>query len=128
MKRQDLQERYEALGDERDFLEGKPLYEQALAGSPEAQTLLEYGYLLECHGRNELRRAVAQYERAIDLDPALDKPHYQLISARAGLLETERSIVDYETRLAASSGEPRARIAFLQSRTTSRTPTTTPSR
>jgi tetratricopeptide (TPR) repeat protein len=108
MKRQDLQERYEALGDERDFMEAKPLYEQALAGSPEAQTLLEYGYLLECHCRNELRRAVAQYERAIDLDPTLDKPHYQLISARAGLLETDRSIVDYEKRLAASSGEPRA--------------------
>ena len=61
-----------------------------------------YGYLLESHGRNELRRAVALYERAIELDPDDDKPHYQLISARAGLREAERAVAMYEERLAAT--------------------------
>jgi tetratricopeptide (TPR) repeat protein len=103
----ELLERYEALGDESDFLAAKPLYEQALDEGEDARVLCDFGYLLECHGRSELRRAVALYERAIDLDPDYDKPHYQLISARAGLREPELAVDLYERRLAASPGDVR---------------------
>ena len=60
--KEELLERYEALGDENDFLAAKPLYERALAEALDARVLNEYGYLLECHGRRELRRAVEQYD------------------------------------------------------------------
>jgi tetratricopeptide (TPR) repeat protein len=107
MERDELLERYEALGDERDFLEAKPLYEVGLREAPDARLLNDYGYLLACHGRRELRRAVELYERAIELDPGYDKPHYQLISARAGLGEAELSVATYQRRLAAAPAEPR---------------------
>jgi tetratricopeptide (TPR) repeat protein len=61
-----------------------------------------YGYLLECHGRNALRLAVEQYERAIELDPDADKPRYQLNSAYTALLEPERSIAFCKERLEVS--------------------------
>jgi hypothetical protein len=77
--------RYEARGDEHDFVAAKPLFEQAIAEAEDARLLTGYGYLLESHARNELRQAVDLYERAIELDPDDDKPHYQLIGARAGL-------------------------------------------
>ncbi len=54
MDKRQLLERYEALGNEHDFLAAKPLFERALAERPDADLLLQYGYLLECHGRNEL--------------------------------------------------------------------------
>lgn len=104
MERDELLERYEALGDERDYLAAKRLYERALARAREARLLNDFGYLLECHARRELRRAVALYERAIELDPGYDKPHYQLISARAGLQEPELPVALYERRLADSPG------------------------
>ena len=107
MDRHELLDRYEALGDERDFLAAKPLYEQALAEAPDAKTLLEYGSLLGWHGRHEIRRALAQFERAIELDPSPDKPHYQVISARAALFDTDEAIALYRQRLAASPGEVR---------------------
>jgi hypothetical protein len=68
----------------------------------ESRRLTGYGYLLESHGRNEVRQAVALYERAIELDPDDDKLHYHLIGARAGLREPERAVPLYEQRLAAS--------------------------
>jgi tetratricopeptide (TPR) repeat protein len=102
MDEQQLLERYEALGNEHDYLAAKPLFERALAERPDAELLLQYGYLLECHGRNELRQAVAQYEQAIELDPHADKPVYQLISAYAGLREPERAVALCEARLAAA--------------------------
>jgi protein O-GlcNAc transferase len=104
-----LLELYEARGDPDTFARAKRLYEQALAGagSSDAAVLLGYGYLLECHGRYSLRQAVAQYERAIALDPAVDKPHYQLIGAYAALGEPERSLERYQQRLARSPGEVR---------------------
>lgn len=108
MNEHELLERYEALGDEGDFVAAKPLFERALAEAPESSTLhRDYGYLLECHGRNELRRAVAQYERAIELDPAADKPRYQLNSAYAGLREPERAISYCQERLDASPHDVR---------------------
>jgi tetratricopeptide (TPR) repeat protein len=108
MERDELLERYEALGDERDYLAAKQMYERALADAPDARLLNDFGYLLECHARRELRRVVELYERAIELDPGYDKPHYQLISARAGLQEPELPVALYERRLAASPGELRA--------------------
>ena len=107
MDKEQLRGRYEALGDERDFLAAKPLYERALAERPDARVLNDYGYLLECHGRRELRRAVELYEQAIELDPAFDKPHYQLISVRAALQEQGIAVSSYEQRLASSPDEVR---------------------
>jgi tetratricopeptide (TPR) repeat protein len=108
MNEHELLERYEALGDEADFLAAKPLFEQALAEAPDSSVLRrDYGYLLECHARNELRRAVAEYARAIDLDPRADKARYQLNSAYAGLREQERAIAFCKQRLDASPGDVR---------------------
>jgi tetratricopeptide (TPR) repeat protein len=112
--KQELLERYESLGDERDFTAAKPLYEQALNEREDARVLCDFGYLLECHSRIELRRAVALYERAIELDPDYDKPHYQLISARAGLREPELAVDLYERRLAASPSDVRVHRFLAQ--------------
>jgi tetratricopeptide (TPR) repeat protein len=95
------------LGEEADFLAAKPLYEQALAETVDARLLQDYGYLLECHGRRELRQAVEQYRRALELDPNADKVRYQLISALAALFDTQEMIALYEQRLAASPGDVR---------------------
>src|SRR5260370_6769010 len=97
--KKDLLERYEATGDEAAYLEALPLYEQAARNGADPETLKDYGYLLECHARRLLRRAVELYERAIELDQDFDKPRYQLISARAGLQETELPIAEYEKKL-----------------------------
>jgi tetratricopeptide (TPR) repeat protein len=75
-----------------DFLAAKPLYEQALAEAAEAPLLVEYGYLLECHGRNELRRALDQYRQALALDPEQDKARHQLIWALAALFDRDEMI------------------------------------
>jgi len=50
---------------------------------------------------------VEQYERAIELDPGFDKAHYELLGARAGLREPERSVALYERRLAAAPADVR---------------------
>jgi tetratricopeptide (TPR) repeat protein len=92
MDERQLLERYEALGDERDYVKGRELYERALAHGRDATTILQYGCLLECHGRNELRRAVALYRQACALDPNADKPVWQLIGAYAGLREPEQAV------------------------------------
>jgi tetratricopeptide (TPR) repeat protein len=107
MEKEGLLESYEATGDEQTFAEARRLYEQALAEGADAQALAGYGYLLQCHGSFSLRQAVAQYERAIELDPGADKPHYQLIGARAMLGEPERAIDLYRKRLAAAPAEIR---------------------
>ena len=107
MTKEELLERYEALGEESDFLAARSLYEQALAGEPDARDLTDYGYLLESHARLELRRAVELYERAIQLDPSDDRPHYQLIMARAGLQEPELPIASYQQRVARSPDDVR---------------------
>jgi tetratricopeptide (TPR) repeat protein len=107
MNMDELLERYEALGEERDYLAARPLYEQSADATSDARLLNNYGWLLECHAQRELRQAASLYERAIELDPSYDKPHYQLISARAGLREPERAIAMYEQRLADSPAEVR---------------------
>jgi tetratricopeptide (TPR) repeat protein len=102
MSTDELLAQYEATGDEEAFVEAKTLYEQALAESPgDADLHRTYGYLLECHARNQLRQAVTHYERAIELHPTETKAHYHLIGARAGLREPEIPIALYERRFAA---------------------------
>jgi tetratricopeptide (TPR) repeat protein len=106
-RKKELLERYEATGDEAAYLEALPLYERAARNSADAETLKDYGYLLECHARHLLRQAVTQYERAIELDPDNDKPRYQLISARAGLQEPELPIAEYKKELESAPHEIR---------------------
>ena len=105
--KKELLQRYEATGDEAAYLEALPLYDQAAQDGADSETLKDYGYLLECHARNQLRRAVEMYERAIELDPGYDKPRYQLISARAGLQETELPIAEYEKKVDAEPDQVR---------------------
>ena len=107
-----LMNNYEALGlrpgGEPAYTEAAAVYQQLLAGHPEDATLhQEYGYLQECHGRNLIRAAAGCYERAIDLDPGWDKPHYQLIFAYSALHESDRVIELYKRRLAASPDQIR---------------------
>jgi len=106
-RKRELLDRYEATGDEAAYLEALPLYEEAARNGADPDTLKDYGFLLECHARNKLRRAVELYELAIRLDPFYDKPRYQLISARAGLQETEVPIAEYEKELEANPEEVR---------------------
>jgi hypothetical protein len=96
----ELVERYEALGDENDFLAARRLFEQDLTGRSGALDRRQYGYLLECHGRRALRRAVEQYERAMALDPDQDKVQYQWMHAKAALGEPEDVITRFRNRVA----------------------------
>jgi tetratricopeptide (TPR) repeat protein len=107
-----LMNEYEALGPrpggESAYTEAMLAYQQLLAEHPEdARLHLEYGYLQECHGRNLIRAAVGRYERAIELDPGWDKPHYQLILALSALVDSQRAIDLYKKRLAASPDQIR---------------------
>jgi tetratricopeptide (TPR) repeat protein len=101
-----LLERYEALGHEQDYLAAEPLYERATAATSDPQLLRDYGYLLFAHARNELRRAVEQFNRAIALDPDNEKVHYQLIAAMAALADADDMTTLYRERHAAASDEP----------------------
>lgn len=104
MDERQLLDRYETLGDEQDYEAAKPLYERAVKQARDAETLLQYGYLLECHARNELRRALALYEEAIGIDPTADKPVWQLIGAYAGLREPEWAVAFCEQQFSAAGG------------------------
>ncbi len=100
MDKDELLERYEALGEEADFLAAKPLFEREVRERPDALLLRQYGYLLECHGRLTIRRAIGQYEQAIALDPGADKVRYQWMSAKASLGETGEAVTYYRQRVA----------------------------
>jgi tetratricopeptide (TPR) repeat protein len=102
-----LLERYEALGQERDYLAAKPLYERAIAERSDPDLARDYGYLLFAHARNELRHAVDQFKRAIELEPNNEKVHYQLIQAMAALADTDDMTSLYRERYAAAPEEPR---------------------
>lgn len=114
VEKEELLEQYEARGDAAVFVEAKRLYEAAVETAPDASVLVGYGYLLYCHSQYTLRQAVELYERAIELDPSADKPHWQLIGAYAALREPERAIALYEQRFAASPADLRQR-RFLAS-------------
>src|SRR5260370_12222455 len=107
MDKRDLKDRSEAAGDGAAYEEALPLYEQAMANGADPQDFIDFGYLLECHARNLLRRAVASYEHALELDPDLDKAYYQIIGARAGLRETELPIALHAKRPAAAPDDIR---------------------
>ncbi len=107
-----LMNEYEARGarpaGESAYAEAMTTYQQLLGEHPDdARLHLEYGYLQECHGKNLIRAAAGCYERAIELDPGWDKPHYQLIFARSALHESERVIELYKQRLAAAPDQIR---------------------
>jgi tetratricopeptide (TPR) repeat protein len=112
MDKDELLERYEALGEDGDFLAAKPLFEAeirlreqrnpGLHGPEDALLLRQYGYLLQCHGRITIRRAIEQYERSIDLDPGADKVRYQWIGAKASLGEAETAVDLHRERVAAA--------------------------
>ena len=107
-----LMNEYEALGarpgGESAYAEAMTTYQRLLGEHPDdARLHLEYGYLQECNGRNLIRAAAGCYERAIELDPGWDKPHYQLIFARSALHESERVIELYKQRLAAAPDQIR---------------------
>ena len=96
----ELLERYQRTGSDADFLNAKHAFEEVLAAQPDdARLHLRYGFLYEIRARHHLRDALGHYERAIQADAADDKAHYQLISARAALLEPEVAVARYEKRL-----------------------------
>ena len=103
-----LLDEYNALHDESAYAEAKRAYQQLLAEYPDCAGLhLEYGMLQDWHGRRSIRAAVACYERAIELDPGQDAPHFQLTHSRAALNETEHVIDLYKKRLAAAPDQIR---------------------
>jgi hypothetical protein len=108
-------------GDEDAFVEAKRLYERALAEGEDAQLHVRYAWLLMGHSNFSLRQAVAQYERAIELDPSADKAHYQLIAARASCWS--RSARSISTR--SGSRQRRRRSASTASWPTLTSPGTT---
>ena len=122
MDKDELLERYEALGEDEDFLAARPLFEaeirrreQSEAGlhGPEDSLLLrQYGYLLSCHGRITIRRAIEQYQRSIDLSWDDDQVQYMWIGAKATLDEAGDAITRYKARVAAAPGDVRA-LRFL---------------
>jgi len=121
MDKDELLERYEALGEDDDFLAAKPLFEAEIqrqeenaAGlhGPDAALLRQYGYLLTCHGRITIRRAIEQYQRSIDLGWDDDQVQYMWIGAKATLDEAGDAIIRYRERAAAAPGDVSA-LRFL---------------
>jgi tetratricopeptide (TPR) repeat protein len=121
MNKDELLERYEALGEPDDFLAAKPLFEAEIRRKEDgegglqrrdAALLRQYGYLLVCHGRITIRRAIEQYQRSIDLSPDDDKVQYMWIGAKAALFEPEDTITRYQERVAASPEDVRE-LRFL---------------
>ena len=117
MDKDELLERYEALGEDDDFLAARPLFEAeirrreqsegGLQGPEDTLLLRQYGYLLQCHGRIMIRRAIEQYERAIVLDPDADQVRYQWMGAKASLGEPETAVDLHRERVAAAPGNVR---------------------
>ncbi len=103
-----LLDTYGALGDESVCTEAMRAYQELLAEHPDDAGLhWEYGRLLDAHGRNSIRAAVACFERAIELDPGQNGPHFNLIFSRAALHETELVVDLYKERLAAAPDQIR---------------------
>jgi tetratricopeptide (TPR) repeat protein len=103
----DLLLRYELTGDEDAFVAAQRGFEEAVVARGNGRLLLDYGYLMQCHGSYSTRRAITLYEQAIAADPGLDKPRYQLISAKAAVSEPHDAVAEYRARVAAEPGEVR---------------------
>jgi tetratricopeptide (TPR) repeat protein len=88
--------------DEESFQEAKRFLDAALADGEDAQLLLDYGYIHECRGRTAIREAIHWYERALELDPSLERTRHQLIGAYTALRQTQEAIELYKRRLAAA--------------------------
>jgi tetratricopeptide (TPR) repeat protein len=114
MDKYELVERYEALGDEDEFATAKELFERDLADQADPLFFRQYGYLLECHGRRAIQRAIKQYERSMTLDPAADKVQYQWIGAMGSVGEADSVLARYRARVAAAPGDVRE-LRFLAS-------------
>ena len=122
MDKDELLERYEALGEDDDFLAAKPLFEAeirrqerseaGLYGPGAALLLRQYGYLLNCHGRITIRRAIEQYQRSIDLSDDDDQVQYMWTGAKATLDEAGDAVTRYRERAAAAPGDTRE-LRFL---------------
>ena len=61
MNKDELLERYEALGELADYLAAKPLFERAIEQQPTALVFRQYGYLLQCHGRSRWPSGTARW-------------------------------------------------------------------
>ena len=122
MDKDELLERYEALGEDDDFLAAKPLFEAeirrleeseaGLRGPDVALLLRQYGYLLNCHGRITIRRAIEQYQRSIDLGGDDDQVQYMWTGAKATLDEAGDAVTRYRERADAAPGDTRE-LRFL---------------
>ena len=122
MDKDELLQRYEAFGEDDDFLAAKPLFEAeiqrqeqseaGLHGPGAARLLRQYGYLLNCHGRIAIRRAIEQYQRSIGLGPDDDQVQYMWIGAKATLDEAGDAVTRYQERATAAPGEVRE-LRFL---------------
>jgi tetratricopeptide (TPR) repeat protein len=89
--------------DEESFQAAKRFLEAALADDGEdARLLLDYGYIHECRGRTAIREAIRWYERALELDPSVERTRHQLIAAYTALRQTQDAIELYKRRLAAA--------------------------
>ena len=118
----ELLERYEALGEDDDFLAVKPLFEAEIRRQEESEAglhgpgavllLRQYGYLLTCHERITIRQAIEQYQRSIDLGPGDDQVQYIWIGAKAALDEADDAVTRYQERVAASPEDARE-LRFL---------------
>jgi tetratricopeptide (TPR) repeat protein len=99
---------YDALADESAYSEAEQAYQQLLTEHPEdARLHVEYGLLQQFRGQRSMRAAAACFERAIELGPDEDQPHYQLIFVRAALHQSDRLIDLYKKRLAAAPDQIR---------------------
>jgi tetratricopeptide (TPR) repeat protein len=121
--RDELLERYEALGEDDDFLAAKPLFEAeiqrrqeasaaGLHGPEDARLLRQYGYLLNCHGRIIIRKAIEHFQHSIDLNPDDDQVQYMWTGAKATLDEAADAITRYGDRVAAAPDDVRE-LRFL---------------
>jgi tetratricopeptide (TPR) repeat protein len=99
MGKEQLLERYEARGDERDFRAATRLYEQALDQRPTAQALLEYGYLQECQvlaSLGDADESIGRYRELVESRPDKVRWYRFLVSAylAAGKAEEARAAID----------------------------------
>jgi tetratricopeptide (TPR) repeat protein len=102
-----LLELYEARGDPDTFAEAKRLYEQALAGGVGSRDADRVRPLAGVPWTLRAAAGCGAVRAAIELDPDVDKPHYQHIWAQAALREIEPAIARYAERLARSPTDMR---------------------